>query len=251
MGWARLDDRPFVRASRSARCGAARRGICGRRAAAASAKNWPRRKFSWLISRGEWRVAFGDAQDGFANGGGKGNVAKFSRRARGVAASREMRTRATSMPSAEVPDIKPRTRRARSRGDRRHEICFFSSASRLSASSGRRLSRSAARSASRTSRSIGVKSACCCAGAVCGAAAGASSSLSWCSLCSWRRRISRARSMTARGKAGEARDLDAVAFVGAAFLDAAQKDDFVAASPATETWIFFTPGSRSASSVSS
>jgi hypothetical protein len=66
----------------------------------------------------------------------------------------------------------------------RHETCFFSCARRLSASIGRKWSRSAARSASRTSRSMGVNSACCSPEPFIGGSPGVSFSLNWRSLCS-------------------------------------------------------------------
>src|SRR5258708_5451085 len=81
-----------------------------------------------------------------------------------------------------------------------HEICFFSSARRLSASSGFNWSRSAPRSFSSTSRSRAVKSTCwfpfLCARSD---APGESVSLSSCSLCSCLFKTSRARSITLRG----------------------------------------------------
>src|SRR6266705_7220755 len=81
-----------------------------------------------------------------------------------------------------------------------HEICFFSSARRLSASSGFNWSRSAPRNLSRTSRSRAVNSTCWlpffCARSE---AQGESVSLSSCSLCSCLFKTSRARSITLRG----------------------------------------------------
>src|SRR5579859_3830046 len=80
-------------------------------AMAASAKRWPRRKLSWLISaagRGApsaiWRI--------FARISlGIGKEAWPSSLDFRFGGAPLMRTRADSMPSAEVPDIRPRTRR--------------------------------------------------------------------------------------------------------------------------------------------
>ena len=71
---------------------------------------------------------------------------------------------------------------------------------------------------------MAVKLVCCAAGAT----PGESSTLSFSSLCSWRRRISRARTITSLGKSGQPRHFDPVAFVRAAGLDAPQKHDLVA-----------------------
>src|SRR5579864_2943017 len=81
-----------------------------------------------------------------------------------------------------------------------HKICFFNSARRLSASTGFKLSISASRSASSTRRSSGVNKACCAgSGSPAAVAPGVNRSLNWCSACSCRSRISRARAITAGG----------------------------------------------------
>jgi hypothetical protein len=80
---------------------------------AASAKSSPRRKFNWLISaagRGVpsaiWRI--------FERIGlGMGKESWPSSLEFSFGGAPPMRTRAASMPSAEVPDIRPRTRRGR------------------------------------------------------------------------------------------------------------------------------------------
>src|SRR5216683_2124401 len=82
-----------------------------------------------------------------------------------------------------------------------HEICFFSSARRLSASRGFNWSRSAPRSFSRTSRSRAVKSTRWLPFLfTTSEAPGVSVSLSSCSLCSCLFKTSRARSITLRGR---------------------------------------------------
>src|SRR6266478_6342472 len=82
-----------------------------------------------------------------------------------------------------------------------HEICFFSSARRFSASSGFNWSRSAPRNFSSTSRSSAVKSTCCLPFLfTTSEAPGVSVSLSSCSLCSCLFKTSRARSITLRGR---------------------------------------------------
>ena len=79
---------------------------------AASAKMRPRRKLSWLISPGETCAPSAMRSTSARTAAGKGTVMKFSRRACAAFSliEGEMHTSATSMPSTEVPDMRPRAR---------------------------------------------------------------------------------------------------------------------------------------------
>src|SRR5207244_716381 len=93
---------------RSIRCGGTRK----RRQApsAARANSSPKRKLSWLISPVVVGWPSASRKTAARTAGGNGSVKKFSSFAAIFGGEPAMRTRATSMPSAEVPDIRPSTR---------------------------------------------------------------------------------------------------------------------------------------------
>jgi len=75
----------------------------------APAKISPRRKFSWLRSPAEMGCCSATRRISFRSCGGKFIEVCFRSLAFKRGGAPEMRARATSMASAEVPDIKPRT----------------------------------------------------------------------------------------------------------------------------------------------
>src|SRR5450631_234965 len=77
---------------------------------AASAKISPKRKLSWLSSPAEMGCCSATRRISFRIAGGKFTDAWFSDLALRLGGAPEILARATSIPSAEVPDIRPRTR---------------------------------------------------------------------------------------------------------------------------------------------
>src|ERR1051325_431306 len=70
----------------------------------------PRRKFSWLNSPAEMGRCSATRRISLRSAGGKSKEVWPSNLALSCGGAPEMRASATSMPSAEVPDIRPRTR---------------------------------------------------------------------------------------------------------------------------------------------
>src|SRR5712692_2447189 len=103
------------------------------------------------------RAALSHPQDSGTNFARKGKGNKVLKR------SADSWRRARNLRQRHVNSVggSPRHQTEDEHRERAHEICFFNSASRLSASTGFSWSRSAWRSASSTARSRGVKSACC------------------------------------------------------------------------------------------